>query len=972
MGSKSPVRITPSIRRYEWGDKSFIPHFFGLSEDGAPWAEAWYGAHPAAPARAHVDGTVRVLSQLIDDDKVGILGTAVARRYGELPYLLKVLACAKPLSIQVHPSLSQAAAGFMREEAAGIPRDSDSRSYRDSNHKPEVLVAWTPYYALVGFRSGEGLAAALRDIPELSEILPTERLDAAGLRALVEAYFALPDETVAPRLSLLMRRLETAQKRRAFSPEEPQYWALKAHREFSKDGHPDRGLLFIFLLQLMILEPGEAVFLPPGIPHAYLQGAGLELMSASDNVLRAGLTPKHIDVAELMRIVRFDAAPLNKLLPIPVSDRESAYPFPIPELSLRRISLDASDKMERCAAGPETVIAGPGQSVTILHGGTSLRLAHGEAALVPADTAYRLEAEAPVNVYIASTPEPPCDTPRTDTGDSSEDVYAAAIERNIAVAEALFERGEPAHIVGTVCGSSGAQKFWQRRLDAACAGLCARKAISFHEDLPVNQAFGLLLLWQRLRPVLNPGEGALIAFVFGDGTRAAPFTETECGQKPAIASFVMDRTDSQRPLSIVESALRTFAPVEAYLRRSGFSGIVVKWGDEVQIPTLDLSGSDPRFADADIVRFVSMRAMTDDDARHKDWVGVTPDGRVIAFIPRRSLAEMERLADRGLLQRRDGELFGGINLGSIALSRKLLDALLEEFSAEVNDETADRAHRPDLDPQIFTALTIAAIDDPAERASVWEATRAESPAVEKLATMMPKVIERLRGAMDRFKAAHGRPINIAALDFCDQYWGDIGQHRRMYDLYMALADEGAAGRIARALAGIDTPRDAAGNILFGTTRLGPDVQARGSVFINAEVTAGCIENSVLIGTRAHTVTAERAFDLMSIARSLSLAPRSGSYKVVSDESVSAAFGERVTTVFLPDESFLMRVTEDTDLKDRKRTYDVPILGNAISFDEAHKRVTKADPGQLEARRSAAGRNVEAFLHADLANSFRTK
>jgi hypothetical protein len=552
--------------------------------------------------------------------------------------------------------------------------------------------------------------------------------------------------------------------------------------------------------------------------------------------------------------------------------------------------------------------------------------------------------------------------------EAAEARYVDAIRRNVDAADELFEHGTPPALIGTVCGSAAAQAFWQTRLDRAGDEWRARVALSLHEDLPVNQAFGLLLAWQRLRPHLAEGEGALLAFVFGEGTRATPLTEAESGQKPALASFVTTRGPrGSRRLSIVELAMRTFAPVEAHLRRSGFDGLVVKWGDEVQIPTRDLRGVDPLFREADVVRFVSMRAMTPDTAANKDWVGVDDAGRVTAFVPRRPIEEMENLAERGVLQRHGGTLYGGINLGSIAISRALLDALLDEFAADVNDPSADRRRRPDLDPQLFTALTIATVESSRERERAWAVAQEENPAIRKLASDVPDVLARLRAALERLEARCGRPTRIVAMDFGEVFWGDVGQHHQLHAFYSALRDSGPDGRIARALAGVaDLEPDERGNLLIGATELGAQVDVRDSVLVDARIDAGHVHESVLVGTRCGSLHAESAFDVESTALEMRLAKRAGTYKVISHDPVVAEPGERLATVFLPDAELLMRVHEDTDLRDRAANYDAPILGNAISFREAHERVVAADPRSVEMRRTARRRDVVSRLDEDAA------
>ncbi len=982
----APLRIRPHLQPYAWGDERFLPDLLGLEAHVGPCAEAWYGAHPRAPALAGEDGSP--LDAFLAVHKERYFGRELGARLDGLPYLLKLLAAARPLSIQTHPDRAQAAAGFAREEAAGIPRDAPTRCYRDPDHKPEILVALTEFHALCGFRQGDDLVRALDAAPELSSLVPgPPPADPAGLRSTLEAFFDLPETRTVPALDALLRRLDAEDSREPFDVDAPEHWVLTAARELFPGRPPDLGLLLVFLLEHVRLTRGQALFLPPGVPHAYLRGAGVELMASSDNVLRAGLTSKHVDPAELLRIVRFDAGAPPLLEPVrDDAGIEETLAVPAAGLELRRLRLETGREATREVFGPETWLALPEHAATevvVTCDGDVLPLGRGQACLLPHGARVTVRATGSAEVFAAGLPRPAKENggrelggrgpvelvPRPPDGaappesapadPAGERRYVAEVRRNIDTAERLFADGEPAHVIGTVCGSAAARIFWQRKLDQMRGDFGARLAVSLHEDLPVNQAFGLLLMWQRLRLHLAPGEGALLAFVFGEGTRASPFTEAECGQKPALSSFVQRRG---RRLPIVEIALRTFAPVEAFLRRSGFDGVVVKWGDEVQIPTRDLSGVDPLFDRADVVRFVSVQAMDADTAANKDWVGVDDEGRVTAFIPRRPLAEMAPLAERGLLLRREGRLYGGVNLGSIAVSRALLDLLLDEFGAEINDPSADRRSRPDLDPQLFTALTVAALGDSRARAEAWRRARSDSAAIARLAIDLPDVVERLRGVLDRFEQHHRRPARLVALDFGDQYWGDVGQHRQAYAFYMALAARDDDGEIARALAGVDVQPDERGNRVVGRTRLGPTANVRDSVLVDVEVDAGTVEGCVLLGTRARRVEARDAFDVESIAPELVLEPGAGTYKVVSDAPVHAAAGERLTTVFFAGEDeVLLRVSEDTDLRDRQRTYDRPILGNPLSFREAHRRVGADDPAAIEARREARRRELRSRL-----------
>jgi hypothetical protein len=312
------------------------------------------------------------------------------------------------------------------------------------------------------------------------------------------------------------------------------------------------------------------------------------------------------------------------------------------------------------------------------------------------------------------------------------------------------------------------------------------------------------------------------------------------------------------------------------------------------------------------------------------------------------------------LQLSGDRLIGGVNLGSIAVSRVLLDALLAEFAAEVNDASASRKDRPDLDPQFFTVLMLALIEDEAERARAYRETVREVPAIEKLAASFPDLLGRLCGVVSRFCEAHGRKPKVVAMDFGDQYWGDVGQHRDIRRFYMALNESTADGQVARALAGLTLARDARGNLISEDSKVSPDIDVRGSVLIGCELSGtGVVRDSVLIGTRAREIQADGAFDVQSTVRRLSLAQGAGSYKVVSSGSLRVAEYERVTTLFLPDgRDLLMRVTEELDLKDRQQNYDARVLGNPISFAEAHELMMSMPVEALEARR---GRAIEEAL-----------
>ncbi|MCC6235421.1 MAG: mannose-6-phosphate isomerase, class I [Verrucomicrobiales bacterium] len=1538
-----PVELLPMVQHYDWGDPDFIPTLLGQSNPGRrPWAELWMGAHPDAPAQAVTPSGNVPLDTWISSLPDTILGPQVSERFeGRLPFLFKILGVAAPLSLQVHPDERSARAGFAAENRAGVPVDSRQRNYRDPHHKPELVVALGEFYGLRGFRPMADLASALAELPEFRSFEPSPGATPESLKAFYSAWMRLPQESVNRHLDPLLDRVRAADLARPFQTMDREYWLLRADAIYSRPGHRDRGLLAFYLLNLVCLQPGEGMYLPPGVLHAYLHGPAVELMANSNNVLRGGLTTKHIDVGELLQQTRFESESPALLVPDRQrGSRVATYATPAGEFQLTRIEVDEDAPfIEACDHSLEVLIVTSHQRadpVTLRSRDDVLCLGRGQAAVVPANRSYQITAQGPATIYRASVPlksadqdpsnhpaplfrgrrptalgfgtsglrglvsditdleaylntagyldylreigdlrpgapvsiagdlrpstdspersimravalaiedsgysvdhlgrlptpaltyfalqhprpsimvtgshipfdrngikftkvtgevlkadepgilhavqkvraleyaKPPalsrfgddgmfkphsahelppvnpharreylqryqeflpheplrglrvvfyehsavgrdllvelltslgarvlpmarssqfvpvdtealsaCDlellqrladearaafgpidavistdgdsdrpliagidengrvqflggdlvgllvadflgvnaaavpvsandavdlwaatrgvtlrrtrigspyviemmhrlcaagspqvvgweanggflvatdivrngrvlrplptrdaalpivavlcasreqrlplvglfqklprrysratlidavptelsrtlitqlSPRVpgvleieitergeprflrDDGPSSatdphalavtraqiehrfpasegygplsrinlvdglrlgfangdvvhlrpsgnapqlriysvassperadtiirqttrllehllhtppapahppasvpmlappQSPFVAAVCKNIELATHLVAQGQTPAVVGTVSGSKAAQRFWQSLLDGAKADLHVGTAVSFHEDLPTNQAFGILLLWQRLKTHLaaGPDRDALVAFVFGDGTRSTPFTETDNAQKPAIATFVRASADPEatRPrfLTMVEVALHHFIPVQQFLKRSGFRGLVVKWGDEIQIPTRDLSGLDPLFRDADVVRFVSVRPMDADEAANKDWVGVDAAGNVTAFIPRRPLEEMELLADRGLLQRKDGRLYGGVNLGSIAVSTTLLEALLAEFSREVNDPTASRKDRPALDPEFFTALTVAAIADPEARHEAWKLAVRESADVQALQLRMPDLLTRLTSVLERHESATGRPLRMVAMDFGDQYWGDIGQHAKIFEFYMALNDPGPSGRVARALAHLPDSRDEHGNLIVDS-EVSPHVQVRNSVLIHARLTgAGSVDGAVLIGTHARDIEVKNGFDVLSTSAALQIEPRAGTYKIVSRLPVRAAAGERMTSLFLPGTTgTLFRVHESTDLRNKAHTYDVPILGNPLPFRAAHQAMGIIPVDDLAHVRRTEERRIEGLLGA---------
>jgi mannose-6-phosphate isomerase class I len=270
-----PILIQGIVQHYDWGGREFIPGLIGRTELSArPCAELWLGSHTKAPSIARVGGAEIPLTELLFHSGREILGTAAARRFdGQLPYLLKVLDAKKMLSIQAHPNLQQAAEGYARENKAGIDPSAPTRVYKDRNHKPEVHVALTEFWMLHGFRPLQEIADILDNVPELRPLMPGFRDQlalmggdrakrAALLRSLYERAMTLPQSQVDELLGPMLARLE---KQGSLDKDLPDFWALRAGREFPlPQNHRDRGILSIYLLNLVHLRPGEAPTSQPG------------------------------------------------------------------------------------------------------------------------------------------------------------------------------------------------------------------------------------------------------------------------------------------------------------------------------------------------------------------------------------------------------------------------------------------------------------------------------------------------------------------------------------------------------------------------------------------------------------------------------------------------------------------------------------------------------------------------------------
>ncbi|NJP68894.1 mannose-6-phosphate isomerase, class I [Streptomyces spiramenti] len=382
-------RLVNTVRPYAWGSTTAIPELLGVEPTGEPQAEMWLGAHPGAPSRVDRGAGPVSLAEVIAADPDAEIGPSVRAAFGpRLPFLLKLLAADAPLSLQVHPDLAQAAAGFAAEEARGVPLDAPHRTYKDDQHKPELICALTPFEGLCGFREPARTARLLDElgVPALAGHAATLRgdRDATALREVFTAVLAPDTAATATAATAAVEQVARATARLASQGGEFAD-ACAAYARLARSYPGDSGVVAALLLNHVRLAPGEALFLDAGVPHAYLGGLGVEIMAGSDNVLRCGLTPKHVDVPELLRIVRFTGGDPRVLLPVPDADGEERYETPVSEFRLSRRRPAATDAPVVLPSGrPQILLCTEGTVRLTGEDGAVTELAPGCAVFVPA------------------------------------------------------------------------------------------------------------------------------------------------------------------------------------------------------------------------------------------------------------------------------------------------------------------------------------------------------------------------------------------------------------------------------------------------------------------------------------------------------------------------------------------------------------------------------------------------------------
>jgi mannose-6-phosphate isomerase len=371
-------RLENTIQEYAWGDKHSISTLLGISNvAGKPQAELWMGAHPKCPSIL-MNGQEKIpLDKFISRSPLSSLGELTVKKFGKLPFLLKVLAAGEPLSIQAHPNLDQAKNGFERENQQKITLDAFNRSYKDDNHKPEIICALTIFHAMNGFRPIDQIVSNLELIQnnflkKLVEVL-RENTPTNGLKLFFELLMRCDE---SDKKAVLNSACAVAKNNHELAFE----WVLKLNKQYPGD----IGALCPLFLNVITLQPGEAMFLEAGRLHSYLQGVGIELMANSDNVLRGGLTPKFVDIDELLKVLKFEVSNLQILKPKGFLS-EKFFPDFVDEFSLSGIDIsDVVDYEMAQNKKPSILICTEGKG-RFFDGKDFISFEKGQTFFIPAD-----------------------------------------------------------------------------------------------------------------------------------------------------------------------------------------------------------------------------------------------------------------------------------------------------------------------------------------------------------------------------------------------------------------------------------------------------------------------------------------------------------------------------------------------------------------------------------------------------------
>ena len=389
------------VQQYSWGGYKFIQHLLGINNpEQLPFAEYWLGAHPNHPSVIVANGREISLHSIIEQNKAAMLGGSVAHEFEVLPYLLKVLDVRQMLSIQVHPDKESAKKSFEKENEQGIPLTAPNRNYKDTNHKPELMVALSDFWLLHGFKPANELEEILEAVPEFNFLQAYFEKD--GYEGLYQKVMTLSQQEVNELLEPVVTKIVPLYNNGELQKSEESFWAARAAETFCRNGQYDRGIFSIYFFNLLHLKKGEGIYQAAGLPHAYLEGRNVEIMANSDNVLRAGLTDKHIDVPELMKHTVFTATVPHIIVP-PADASFINYENPSAEFQLGAFSYKEGEQALFEASSAEIILVLEG-AVRFNASNSEIVLQKGQAAFVIAATSYIATAVTETIFFKAGVP----------------------------------------------------------------------------------------------------------------------------------------------------------------------------------------------------------------------------------------------------------------------------------------------------------------------------------------------------------------------------------------------------------------------------------------------------------------------------------------------------------------------------------------------------------------------------------------
>ena len=397
-------RLEGKIQHYEWGGNSWLPEVLHLENpEKKPFAEYWLGTHDRGTAEMILPNDSRIkLNEYIREYPKQTLGAQIASEFGRLPYLLKILDVKDMLSIQVHPSKKSAAFEFAEENKKGIPLHAANRNYKDDNHKPELALALGEFWLLHGFKPKDQLLGTLKNCDALNFLLPV--FENAGYEGIYREVMEMDQIKVNELLMPLLQSIVPAYKKNKIRKDHPDFWAARASETHHHPKNIDRGIFSIYFFNLVQLPQGQAIFQDAGLPHAYLEGHNIEIMANSDNVLRGGLSSKHIDLKELMKHIHFKETHPTFIAASPLPSYVSAFKTRVNDFELRKITLKKNETLILRSGTAEIFLIMEGEIEVRENGQKSFIRRKGESFVSFAESDFTVRGMEDATIYFAGIP----------------------------------------------------------------------------------------------------------------------------------------------------------------------------------------------------------------------------------------------------------------------------------------------------------------------------------------------------------------------------------------------------------------------------------------------------------------------------------------------------------------------------------------------------------------------------------------